>query len=190
MNSNINNIKQISIQNKNSNIFNKTVSNFMPSSTKYQKTDKKFLVTSSTEFYDNNLTNPKLASSIRSISKLKLRKKEKLLSFNFEDYHKQFILNKNRRNLTLLDMYNKNGYTTIRSLKTNFISNTSSQKNNIINLKKKSYSPSIFSSSTAAKSKSRNVISNIYQKTNDNQSCSYLTSFLDILILLKIIKIY
>ena len=183
MTSKITNIKQNSIPNKNSNIFTKTISNFMSKNSKYQKTDKEFRITSSTEFYDNNLTNPTIASSIRSISKLKLRKKEKPLSYNFEDFHKQFILNKNKNNYTLFDMYNKNGYRTFRTLKTNFISNFNSKKNNVINLKKKTYSPSIFSSSTAAKSRSRNrniiTNNNIYQITNDNQSYSYLSSFLE-----------
>ena len=155
MSARIRSIKSNITKNKNKQNFSKTVtSNFMKSSEKSPKTNKEFCITKSTRFSDNNLTDT-IASSIRTISKLKSRKKEKPIFINLDDFHKQFLLNKNKDNNAITSIYTKKRYNTLFNniIKSNYIQNINSPKNNVIKLKKKSASPSFFSSSTSVKSR-------------------------------------
>ena len=164
--------KSNSLKNKNKKIFAKTASsNFMQISEKSPKIIKEFYKTKTTQFSDNNITRT-LASSIRSISKFKLRKKEKAIFINLENFHKEFILNKNRDNCTISSIYTQNGYNSNIS---RYMSNISSPKNGI-KLKKKFFSPS-FSSTTDVKS--RNLLLKNNSKNNEHHSNSLLSSFLD-----------
>lgn len=164
--------KSNSLKSKNKRIFAKTVtSNFMETSEKSPKIIKEFNKTKTTQFSDNNITRT-IASSIRTISKFKLRKKEKPVFINLENFHKEFILNKNRDNRTISSIYTQNGYNSIIS---RYMSNISSRKNGM-KLKKKFFSPS-FSSATDVKS--RNLLLKNNYNNNENQSNTLLSSFLD-----------
>lgn len=158
-------------------IFTKTfTSNFMRSSDKSPNKNNEFGITRSTKFSDNNITNT-LASSIRSISQFKSRKKEKPIFINLEDFHKQFILNKNKDNNTLLRMNTHNSR--YNSIKSKFISINDYPKNNTIRLKK-SLSPSFLVSSSIEKS--RNLLINDKhrnEKSKENYSNSYFSSIFD-----------
>jgi hypothetical protein len=141
---------------------------------KSKKSDKiqiDFAITRSTRFSENNLTNT-IASSIRTISQFRLRKKrEKLKTINIKNFHKEFLLNKNKDNELILKLYQHNGYNTISS---ECLSSIKSTKKKVINLKK-SFSPSFSSSSNI--NKSRNIfLNNKYnQKNIDFNSFSNLT---------------
>ena len=170
MSARINSIKS-NISKKNTKIFSKTLtSNFMKSSQKSPKSNKEFRLTKSTRFSENNITDT-IASSIRAISKFKSRKKEKPIFLNLEDFHKQFLLNKNKDEL-LSNNYLPNEFNSIyKIVKTVSILDSTSNKKNIISIKKKSFSPSFFPSS---KGKSRNILlmNNLSNKTDKN----YLTN--------------
>jgi len=158
------------INNKNKNIFSKTVtSNFMKSS---KKRNTEMRITMSTGFSDNNITNS-IASSIRSISKFKIQKKE-IQILKFKDFHKKYIFNKNKENQTLNEIYYRNGFSSFRS---NYISSINSQSK-AINLKKKSISPSIFSSSISTKSR-KLLTNNKICNRNNNRLSSHLSIYLD-----------
>ena len=161
------------MNNKNKIIFSKTTtSNFRKSSEKSQKRNTEMGTTTSTGFSDNNITHT-IASSIRSISKFKIKKKE-IQILKFEDFHKNYLFNKNKENQTLNEIYYRNGYSSFRS---NYASIINSQSK-VMNLKKKSISPSIFSSSISTKSKKLLTNDKIY-KRNNNRLSSYLSSYLD-----------
>ena len=161
------------MNNKNKIIFSKTVtSNFMKSTEKSKKRNTEMGITISTGFSDKNLTNT-IASSIRSISKFKIKKKE-IQILKFEDFHRNYIFNKNKENQTLNEIYYRNGYSSFRS---NYISTIDSQ-NKVMNLKKKSFSPYIFSSSTTTKSRQLLTNDKIY-KRNNNRLSSHLSAYLD-----------
>lgn len=130
-----------------------TTSNFMKSYEKTPKENKDFYMTKSTMFSDNHLTNT-IASSIRTISKIKSIKKEKPLFLNLEDFHKQFILNKNKYNNKLSALYTQNGYNSNKSKKKLTLN---SSKNNVIKLIKKSKNPS-FLISSSKKSRNKSII--------------------------------
>ena len=151
-------IKSNISKNKTIKIFAKTVtSNFMKSSEKSPKQTTEFVITRSTRFSDNNITNT-LASSIRTISQFKSRKKEKPILINLENYHKQFILNKNKKNRTLLGIYTQNGYNSKNNkIKSKYLTINNSDLFKVIKLKKKSLTPSFFTSSSIEKS--RNLFS-------------------------------
>ena len=130
MSAKVRSIKTNIIKNKNTKYFSKTItSNFKISSPKSPKNNKEFLLTHSTRFSDNNLTNT-LASSIRTISKNKFRKKEKPLYINFKDLHKQFLLYKNNENNIISSIYKNNNYN-------KNVSNIHSWNSNVMKLKKK-----------------------------------------------------
>ena len=161
------------MNNKNKKIFSKTVtSNFRKSSEKSQKRNTEMGITTSTGFSDKNKTNT-IASSIRSISKFKILKKE-IQILKFEDFHRKYIFNKNIENQTLNEIYYRNGFSSFRS---NYISTIDSQSK-VMNLKKKSISPSIFSSSTSTKSRKLLTNDKIYKRYN-NKLSSYLSVYLD-----------
>jgi hypothetical protein len=121
------------MNNKNKIIFSKTVtSNFMKSSDKSRKRNTEMGTTISTGFSDKNLTNT-IASSIRSISKFKIKKKE-IQILKFEDFHRNYLFNKNKENQTLNEIYYRNGYSSFRS---NYISTKDSQIKVINNIKNK-----------------------------------------------------
>ena len=164
-------LKSNIIKSKNTKMFAKTVtSNFMKSK-KSAKMQTDFAITRSTRFSDNNLTNT-IASSIRTISKFRLRKKrDKPKIINIKDFHKEFLLNKNKDNDIILKLYQNNGFNTISS---ECLSSIKSTKNKMINLKK-SFSPSFSSFSNI--NKSRNIfLNNKYnQKNFDFNSFSNLT---------------
>ena len=158
------------VNNKNKKIFSKTVtSNFIKSS---KKRNTEMGITISTGFSDNNITNT-IASSIRSISKFKIQKKE-IQILKFEDFHKKYIFNKNKENQTLNEIYYRNGFSSFRS---NYISSINSQSK-VMNLKKKSVSPSIFSSSTSTKSR-KLLTNNKICNRNNNRLSSHLSVYLD-----------
>ena len=158
------------VNNKNKKIFSKTVtSNFMKSS---KKRNTEMGITISTGFSDNNITNT-IASSIRSISKFKIQKKE-IQILKFKDFHKKYIFNKNKENQTLNEIYYRNGFSSFRS---NYISSINSQSK-VMNLKKKSVSPSIFSSSTSTKSR-KLLTNNKICNRNNNRLSSHLSVYLD-----------
>ena len=169
-------------KNKNAKIFSKTVtSNFMKTSENSTNTNKEFYITKSTKFSDNNLTNT-IASSIRTISNLKYRKKPKPIFINLDDFHKQTILNKNKDNNTIMSIYSKKKYYTLPNKnKSNYMTNISLTKNNIIKLNKKSASPSFFSSFTNGKSRyllfTKNKNKTINE--NNNNSNSFFSSFFE-----------
>ena len=171
-------IKSNILSNKNTKIFAKTVtSNFMKSIEKSAKTNKDFGVTKSTRFSDNNLDTTIIASSIRTISKFKTRKKGRPLFINLEDFHKQFLLNKNKDNDTIASLYTQNGYNTIcSSIKSKYLTKNH-PKNNVIRLTKKSASPSFHYSSGR---NSRNIFfnKNKFNKRN-NKSNSIFSSFFE-----------
>lgn len=155
MSARISSLKSNILKNKNSKIFSKTItSNFMKSSEKNSKANKELGLTKSTRFSENNVTET-IASSIRSISKFKSRKKEKPILFNIEDFHKQFLLNKNKDRL-LSNIYFQIGFRNskyiINSINNNY---EHSNKKNIIKLKKNPISPSFF---TSYNEKSRNIL--------------------------------
>ena len=143
-----------------------TTSNFMKSYEKTPKENKDFYMTKSTMFSDNHLTNT-IASSIRTISKIKSIKKEKPLFLNLEDFHKQFILNKNKYNNKLSALYTQNGYNSNKSKKKLTLN---SSKNNVIKLIKKSKNPS-FLISSSKKSRNKSIINKYNLKNKE-----YLTS--------------
>lgn len=161
-------------KNKNTKYFSKTItSNFKISSPKSPKNNKEFLLTRSTRFSDNNLTNT-LASSIRTISKNKFRKKEKPLCLNFDDLHKQFLLYKNNENNIISSIYKNNNYNK-NNIK--YLSNIHSRNNNVMKLKKKSTRQSFFFSLDEPKSRN-NYYNNQYQ-TYSNVASSILNNIYD-----------
>jgi len=164
-------LKSNIFKSKNSKMFAKTVtSNFMKSK-KSAKMQTDFAITRSTRFSDNNLTNT-IASSIRTISQFRLRKKrEKPNITNIKYFHKEFIFNKNKDNDLILKLYKNNGYNTISS---ECLSSIKSTKNKVINLKK-SFSPSFLSSSNINKSRNIFLNSKYNQKNIDYNSFSNLT---------------
>jgi hypothetical protein len=144
----------------------------MKSSEKSQKRNTEMGITMSTGFSDKNITHT-IASSIRSISKFKIKKKE-IQILKFEDFHRKYIFNKIKENQTLNEIYYRNGFSSFRS---NYISTIDSQSK-VMNLKKKSISPSIFSSSISTKS--RKLLTNDkFYKGNNNRLSSYLSVYLD-----------
>lgn len=162
-------LKSNIIKSKNSKMFAKTVtSNFM-NSKKSAKMQTDFAITRSTRFSDNNLTNT-IASSIRTISQFRLRKKKPKI-INIKDFHKEFILNKNKDNDMILKLYKHIGYNTISS---ECLSSIKSTKNKVINLKK-SFSPSFSSSSNIHQSRNIFLNSKYNQKNIDFNSFSNLT---------------
>ena len=176
MSARIRSIKANISKNKNTKIFAKTMtSNFMKSLDKSPKKSNEFAITKSTGFSDN-ITNT-IASSIRTISKFKSKKKERPIFLNLEDFHKQYLLNKNKNNDTILGVYTQNGYNTLyNNIKSNYITNARNLNNKAIKLKKKSASPSFFGSLSTKESK--NIIAkNI--KNKDNQSNSQISSFFE-----------
>ena len=124
-------MKSSSIKSKNNKNFAKTAANFMKKRDKSLKLVKEFNITRTTGFSDNTLTRT-IASSIRTISKFKTRKKERPLIINLENFHKEFILNKNKDNNILTNIYNQNAYNSIESIK-----HLSNKSKNLIKLKKK-----------------------------------------------------
>ena len=120
--------------------FSRTItSNFINSSPKSHFKD--FLLTKTSGFSDNDLTNT-LASSIRSISQNKQRNKEKRLFWNLNDFHRQFILNKNNEMNTISKIYIRNNYNKNVS---QYLSKITNHKNNLSKLTKKTFRESIFS---------------------------------------------
>ena len=179
MSARIRTIKSNILSNKNTKIFAKTVtSNFMKSSEKSAKTNKEFVVTKSTRFSDNPDTTI-IASSIRTISKFRTRKKAKPIFINLGDFHKQFLLNKNKDNDIISGLYTQNGcYNTIYStIKSKYIP-ISSPKNNKIKLTKKSASPSFYSNYSGIKSRNLLFHNNKFNK-NNNLSNSIFGSFFE-----------
>ena len=174
-------IKSNISKNKTIKIFAKTVtSNFMKSSEKSPKQTTEFVITRSTRFSDNNITNT-LASSIRTISQFKSRKKEKPILINLENYHKQFILNKNKKNRTLLGIYTQNGYNSKNNkIKSKYLTINNSDLFKVIKLKKKSLTPSFFTSSSIEKSRNL-LMNNQYnkEKFKEFHSNSYFSSIYD-----------
>ena len=136
MSARIRSIKANISKNKNTKIFAKTMtSNFKKSLDKSPKKSNEFGITKTTGFSED-LTNT-IASSIRTISKFRSMKKEKPILLNLEDFHKQFLLNKNKNNDTILGIYTQNGYNTLyNNIKLNYINNARSLKNKSIKLKK------------------------------------------------------
>ena len=111
----------------------------MKSSQKSTKSNKEFRLTKSTRFSENNIKDT-IASSIRAISKFKSRKKEKPIFLNLEDFHKQFLLNKNKDEV-LSNNCLPNEFNSIYNIvKTVSISDSTSNKKNIISLKKSLFS--------------------------------------------------
>ena len=169
----IRSIKTNIAKNKITKKFSKTItSNFMRSSPKTPKTIKDFLLTRSTRFSDNNLTNT-LASSLRTISKNKLRKKEKRLYLNLDDFHKQFILYKNNENNMISNIYKNNNY---NKNSTKYLSNKKSSNKNVNKLKIKSFQQSLGSS--LEEQKSRNFFNKEFQ-TYSNISSSFFKNIYD-----------
>ena len=175
MSARIRSIKANIAKNKNTQIFSKTMtSNFKKSLDKSPKKSNEFGMTKTTGFSDD-LTNT-IASSIRTISKFKSMKKEKPIFLNLEDFHKQYLLNKNKDNDTILGIYTQNGYNTLyNNIKLNYINNARTLNNRSIKLKKKSASPSFFGSLSTKESKNR--MQN--KKNKDNQSNSQISSFFE-----------
>ena len=175
MSARIRSIKANIAKNKNTQIFSKTMtSNFKKSFDKSPKKSNEFGMTKTTGFSDD-LTNT-IASSIRTISKFKSMKKEKPIFLNLEDFHKQYLLNKNKDNDTILGIYTQNGYNTLyNNIKLNYINNARTLNNRSIKLKKKSASPSFFGSLSTKESKNR--MQN--KKNKDNQSNSQISSFFE-----------
>ena len=171
MSARIRSIKLKNLQSKSIKLMSKTISsNFKPSA-KTPKINKKFRLTKSTKFSENTKTNS-IASSIRTISKYKTFKKGKIY-INLDNFHKQFLLNKNKFNYTLAEIYSKNECNSIfETMNSICISNdNNSIKKNIINLKKKSpYASFLPFSSTH---KSRNI--SIYN-ANNKTSKEYLAN--------------
>ena len=183
MNSRIHSMKCIKsniVKNKSAKIFAKTVtSNFLKKTENSPKINKEFIMTKSTRFSDNNLTNT-LASSIRSISKFRLKKNKnkKKLFIDLDNFYNEFLLNKIMHNTIIKNIYKKNG---INKYKTNYLPHNYSTKINSIKLKKKSASPSIYTSSTTAMSRNMFINYNYNKKGNNNpyQVNSHLSLFLD-----------
>ena len=169
----IRSIKTNIAKNKITKNFSKTItSNFMKSSPKTPKIIKEFLLTRSTRFSDNNLTNT-LASSLRTISKNKLRKKEKRLYLNLDDFHKQFILYKNNENNMISNIYKNNNY---NKKSTKYLSNKKSSDKNENKLKIRSFQQSLGSS--LEEQKSRNFFNKEFQ-TYSNISSSFFKNIYD-----------
>ena len=163
-------IKSKIIKNKSSKIFAETItSQFTKKSEKSPKPVKEFIITRSTKFTDDNLTNT-LASSIRTISKFRLRKKESPLYLNLDDFHKQILLTKNKDDYKINNLYKQKGYNRYNS---NYLSNDNTHKYNILNLKKNF--KSIFD--TLSKSKSRNIFMNYKYNQKKNYQSNSLISF-------------
>ena len=104
MSARIRSIKNKVTNNKNTKIFSKTSSNFMKSLEKSPKLNKEFCVTKSTRFSNNNITET-IASSIRTISKFKSRKKGKPIFINLDNFHK--IYNGINTNLQIIKSLKK-----------------------------------------------------------------------------------
>ena len=166
-------MKSSSIKSKNIKNFAKTAANFMKKRDKSLKLVKEFNITRTTGFSDNTLTRT-IASSIRTISKFKTRKKERPLIINLENFHKDFILNKNKDNNILTNIYNQNAYNSIESIK-----HLSNKSKNLMKLKKKYGSPPFLSANIM---KSRNLMmkKNKNLKNNENQTNSQFSSFLEL----------
>ena len=117
-------IKTSETNNKNTKFFSKTSTNFMKSTEKSPKINKEFCITKSTRFSNNNITDT-IASSIRTISKFKSRKKEKPKFINLDDFHKQFILNKIKdNNLVTSFLTNKKNIKIHNTIKPNYMQNS------------------------------------------------------------------
>ena len=167
-------IKTSETNNKNTKFFSKTSTNFMKSPEKSPKINREFCITKSTRFSNNNITDT-IASSIRTISKFKSRKKEKPKFLNLDDFHKQFILNKIKdNNLFTSFPTNKKNIKIYNTIKPNYMQNSKTPKHNLIKLNKKSASPSFIFPSNAMKS--RNVVLFNYNKTTDEYNSNSLFS--------------
>ena len=166
MSARIRSTKLKNLQSKSIKIMSKTItSNFFKPSAKTPKINKKFRLTKSTKFSENTKTNS-IASSIRTISKYKTFRKGKIY-INLDNFHKQFLLNQNKFNYTLAEIYSKNEYNSIfDTMNSICISNdNNSIKKNLINLKKKSPYVSFLPFSSAHKF--RNIsINNVNNKTS------------------------
>ena len=162
MSARIRTIKLKNLQSKSIKLMSKTItSNFKPSA-KTPKINKKFRITKSTKFSDNTKTNS-IASSIRTISKYKTFKKQKIY-INLDNFHKKYLLNKNKFNFTLEEIYSKNEYNSIIDTLNSMCisSDNNSTKKNIINLKRKS--PYVSFLPFSSSHKSRNI--SIYNANN------------------------
>ena len=120
-------------QNKNCKLFAKTLTKYRHTSKSTEKSKKSdFQLTHSTRFSDN-LT----IASMKSFAPIKQEKKS-LVFLNYNNFHTQYILNKNKKNAILLKMYNLHKYTQNNKSR-NFSYNIKLQKNqkNYINTSKK-----------------------------------------------------
>lgn len=175
MSARIRSLKSNISKNKNIKIFSKTMtSNFNKFSGKSQKTINEFGITKSTRFSDNNITNT-IASSIRTISKFRSRKKDKPIFINLDDFHKKFLLNKNKDYDTLFSIYTQNRY---NSLNNTIKSQHMANRKNFFRLNKKSASPSFFTSSSINNSRSILKKKNYNRNIKECLSNSYLSSLL------------
>ena len=161
-------IKSNILKNKGTKLFSKTISSKFFHPKKKSKYKNEFTMTKSTKFSDNNITKD-IPSSKQSIFDLKSNKNnDDCFSLDLEDFHKNFLLNKNKDNKKYM-LYTINNFNT-RNNNYLYSPNNDSNTKKVINLKKYPASSSFLKSSTEYQSKIMPLIlkNNLNKKYSDN----------------------